>query len=144
MAIRYQPIPGSLFVCNFDTGFKVPEMVKLRPVVVVSPRPEYKNYLCSAVPLSTTRPFDIKPYHYLLNPASLPGKYSKRQTWAKCDMISTVSLERLDRLCLGWDNGKRHFASHEVTPEDFDGIQRAVISALGLEKLLLQLHAVTT
>ena len=39
MALKYPPRPGTLWMCDFDTGFKPPEMVKKRPVVVISPRP---------------------------------------------------------------------------------------------------------
>ena len=31
------------------------------------------------------------------NPHSLPGKLGSKETWAKCDKLYTVSLERLSR-----------------------------------------------
>ena len=38
MPLTFHPDPGTLLVCNFDTGFIPPEMVKRRLVVVISPR----------------------------------------------------------------------------------------------------------
>ena len=35
--LPFQPKPGMLLMCDFDTGFRPPEMVKVRPVVVISP-----------------------------------------------------------------------------------------------------------
>lgn len=38
MALRFHPKPGTILMCDFDTGFQVPEMVKKRPVIVLSPK----------------------------------------------------------------------------------------------------------
>ncbi|HAR51864.1 MAG TPA: hypothetical protein DCS45_08320 [Roseovarius nubinhibens] len=37
MAINYHPKRGTIVCANFDQGFKVPEMVKRRLCVVISP-----------------------------------------------------------------------------------------------------------
>ena len=43
-------------MCDFDTGFKAPEMVKKRPVVVISPRRRRSSaQFYTVVPLSTHR-----------------------------------------------------------------------------------------
>ena len=102
MALKYQPFPGTLWMCNFDTGFKPPEMVKVRPVVVISPRPESATGLCTVVPLSTTPPDPVQRFHYRMGRESLPaGKFQQSETWAKCDMLNTVSLNRLRRATKG-------------------------------------------
>ena len=54
MALKYPPKVGTLWICDFNTGFKPPEMIKRRPVVVISPR--RSTELCTIVPLSTTVP----------------------------------------------------------------------------------------
>ncbi len=47
------PQVGSTLICNYGTGFVAPEMVKRRPVVVIS-RLRRRADLCTVVPLSTT------------------------------------------------------------------------------------------
>lgn len=137
MSLMFHPKPRMLLMCDFDTGFKPPEMVKKRPVVIVSPRRRNNNQLSIVVPLSTTKPEQIERYHHCLSPHSLPGKFSERETWAKCDMVTTVSLARLDRIYLGKDRkGKRLYVSDAVLSEDFQAIQRGVLAALGLDNLI--------
>lgn len=137
MPLTFHPHPGMVLICNFATGFKAPEMIKTRPVIVVSPRPRFKKQLCIVVPLSTTAPVPVEAHHYCLDPSSLPGVLAKRQTWAKCDMIATVSLDRLDRVKAGQDpsTGKRLYVTASVTAVDLAAIQRAVLVALGLNRL---------
>jgi mRNA interferase MazF len=49
---------GQILICDFSSGFVEPEMVKVRPVVVISPKPRKSIHsLCTVVPLSTTRAF---------------------------------------------------------------------------------------
>ena len=45
MAINFTQKRGTVLMCNFD-GFKKPEMVKRRHVVVVSPRYRRHTGLC--------------------------------------------------------------------------------------------------
>lgn len=137
MPITFHPHPGMVLICDFSTGFKVPEMVKTRPVIVISPRPRFKTQLCIVVPLSTTAPVPVEGHHHCLDPASLPGVLAGRVTWAKCDMVTTVSLDRLDRVKAGKDlvTGKRLYVSASVIPTDFEAVQKAVLVALGLIRL---------
>ncbi|WPL15001.1 PemK-like protein [Thiorhodovibrio litoralis] len=122
-----------VLICDFNTGFKAPEMIKRRPVVVISPRPRRTNQLCTIVPLSTTAPNPVEPFHHRMDPRSLPGKLSRKETWAKCDMLATVSLERLDRVMVGKEpTGKRIYIAQQVLDEDFEAIRRGVMIALGV------------
>lgn len=131
MALQYQPHPGTLWMCNFDTGFEPPEMVKVRPVVVISPQPLSTTGLCTVVPLSTTPPNPVQPFHHRMERDSLPaGKLQQSETWAKCDMLSTISLQRLRRAT------KRRpgvAATFRVLETDFDAIRNCVKIALGLD-----------
>jgi len=52
MSIPYHPEQGTILICDFK-GFIDPEMVKRRPVVVVSPRLRQRGKLCAVVPLGT-------------------------------------------------------------------------------------------
>lgn len=83
--------------CDFE-GYKHPEIVKKRPVVVISPNSLTRPSLVTVIPLSTTPPNPVWPYHYLL-PAN-PFPKSTIDSWAKCDMIATVNVARLDRIQL--------------------------------------------
>jgi len=121
-----------LLICDFNTGFKAPEMIKRRPVVVISPRPRRSKQLYTIVPLSTTVPNPVEPFHHRMNSRSLPGKFAEKETWAKCDMLATVSLERLDRVMVGKSpQGKRLYVAQEVLSEDLEAIRRGVMLALG-------------
>ena len=53
MAINFHPRLGQVLYCDFKTGFRPPEMVKARPVVVLS---RNHHELCTVVPLSGTEP----------------------------------------------------------------------------------------
>ena len=133
MSLNFVPRPGTLLICNFDTGFRPPEMVKKRPVVVISPKRRRGNALCTVVPLSTTMPNPVEPFHHQMEARSLPGIYAENTTWAKCDMLATVSRERLDRVLIREKrNGKRRYLAVQVTTEDLDAIRSGVINALGL------------
>ena len=59
MALKFHPKPGTILVCDFRQGFRAPEMIKRRPVVVVSPRLRNRTDLCTVVPLSTIEPRPI-------------------------------------------------------------------------------------
>jgi uncharacterized protein YifN (PemK superfamily) len=132
MALIFHPEPGMVLICDYNTGFRAPEMVKRRPVVVISPRPRRKTMLCTVVPLSTTAPNPIEPHHYKISPDSLPGNLAENETWAKCDMLSAVSLSRLDRVKIRMPDGRREYVAKRVTDADLVEIQRAVLCGLGL------------
>ncbi|EIC19790.1 type II toxin-antitoxin system PemK/MazF family toxin [Thiorhodovibrio frisius] len=133
MPLTFHPHPGMVLICDFNTGFKAPEMIKRRPVVVISPRPRRTNQLCTIVPLSTTAPNPVEPFHHRMDRRSLPGKLARKETWAKCDMLATVSLERLDRVMVGKEpTGKRIYIAQQVLDEDFEAIRRGVMIALGV------------
>lgn len=62
MPINFHPNPGLILKCDFF-GFEVPEMVKTRPVIVISPRARHGANICTIVPLSTTEPKVIQKWH---------------------------------------------------------------------------------
>lgn len=68
-----------------------------------------------------------------MNPRSLPGKLARKETWAKCDMLATVSLERLDRVMIDRNSdGKRTYVARQVIVDDLEAIRRGVMAALGM------------
>lgn len=122
-----------VLMCDFNTGFKAPEVIKRWPVVVISPQPRRSYQLCTIVPLSTTAPNPVEPFHHRMDPRSLPGKLAWKETWAKCDMLATVSLGRLDRVMAGrGPDGKRIYVAGRVIADDLRVIRRGVMIAIGL------------
>ena len=133
MALTFRPRPGTLLMCDFATGFKPPEMTKKRPVVVISPRRRrLMSKVVTVVPLSTAAPNPVEPFHHRMNPRSVPVELGTQESWAKCDMLCTVSLERLDRVLVN-QGGRRVFVAPRVQDEDLDAIRQGVVSALGLD-----------
>ena len=125
MAIAFQPRPGTVVMCDFS-GYVVPEMVKVRPVVVIA-RNRKNRQLVTVVPLSTTAPNNMEDHHHQLSANPLPGKAAV-VCWAKCDMIATVALARLDR----YQVARRQFVAPAIPAADFEAIKTAVANALGL------------
>ena len=101
-------------------------MTKVRPVVVLSPRRRRKIGPYLVVPFSTQMSERLEPTHYRI-PA---GRYSfftrDADSWAKCEFLSAVGEERLDRL---WRDGM-HVAPR-LHDADLRGILMGVLRALG-------------
>jgi uncharacterized protein YifN (PemK superfamily) len=130
MALKYPPKRGSVVKCDF-TGHIIPEMVKVRPVVVLATHPDNKQ-LVTVVPISTTESLPQRAYHHKISENPLPDKTTV--CWAKCDMIATVSLARLDLYQLArLPDGTRQYVTPVVDAADFDEIQKCVKSVLGLK-----------
>jgi uncharacterized protein YifN (PemK superfamily) len=125
MSLNYHPRTGAVLMCNYDTGFKKPEMVKNRPVVVMSR--VYRD-LAIVVPLSCSEPVPFLQCHCEMDPLSLPTSKRGKRCWAKCDMASHVGFHRLDRVMDGKcpRTGKRIYVNHFVLPEDLEQIRKAL------------------
>ncbi len=123
MAILFHPKPGMVLICDFNTGFIPPEMVKKRRVVVVSPA-RLNNVLCRVVPISTTPPYEELAHHHRFEAAQYQFFSQDKPCWAKCDLVTTVSLKRLDRLRV---NGL--FISPSLSASDFQHVMNAVYSS---------------
>ncbi len=73
MPLTFSPRPGEIVICDFSTGFRPPEMVKVRPVVVISPR-RRTSQLVTVVPLSTTPPDPVEPLALPVAAGGLPKR----------------------------------------------------------------------
>lgn len=124
---------GHILICDFERGFVPPEMVKCRPVVVISKSSTHHRRLCTVIPLSTTEPWPIEHWHVPLSHDPLPHMSKGRVVWAKCDMIYTVSFERLDRPHRK-TGGKRDYLSVKVSAYDLAAIFNGVRSYLPSER----------
>jgi uncharacterized protein YifN (PemK superfamily) len=134
MAILYPPRMGQILICDYTTGFKVPEMVKVRPVVVISPEPRGRiTRLCTVVPLSTTQPEALELHHCEIRLARpLPKPFDAAICWAKADMLATVSYERLDmpKAGKGFD-GKRKYIKVFLEDTQLASVRQCALAALG-------------
>ena len=135
MPLGYYPRPGEILLCHYDRGAVAPEMVKTRPVVVVGPRLRRRAQLVTIVPLSTTEPMPPEAYHSLIELAvSLPPPFGSTRMWAKCDMVQSVALARLDRFREARRQGQpRRWTTGAVSADQLADIRRAILSGLGLD-----------
>lgn len=135
MPIQFPVARSTILLCDYNTGFREPEMVKRRPVVVVSHRLPRRDGLCTVVPLSTTPPPapGLAYVHELnLNPA-LPDPFGKPLMWVKADMLATVSFGRLDLFRTArLPDGKRKYLHPKVPATDMAAIERCICVALGI------------
>ncbi|MGN6319216.1 type II toxin-antitoxin system PemK/MazF family toxin [Trinickia sp.] len=133
MALPYIPARGEILICDFNTGFRQPEMVKRRPTIVVSHKSSHGRRLCTVVPLSTTAPAPVKHWHYDLSRVQIPGWDPQGKTmWAKCDMLATVSFERLTKPYKKTQHSGRKYTAVFLCPEDLSRIDGCIKAYLGL------------
>lgn len=136
MGLNYHPERGTILVCDFE-GFKEPEMVKRRPVVVLSPRFRNRDQLCTIVPLSTTTPRPVCAYHsrIIIDPP-LPFPYDSPDVWIKGDMLCAVAFSRLSIPFDGKDlSGKRRNVVHVLAAESMRTVDVCVLNGLGFGTL---------
>ena len=93
--LKFHPGYGCILMCDFSHQ-AVPEMVKTRPVVVIS-RKAANSQLCTVVPLSSTEPDPKHPWHAKMTREKMPTSLRGKECWAKCDCVATVSFARLNR-----------------------------------------------
>jgi len=132
MPLTFHPPRGTIVICDFSTGFRPPEMVKIRPVVIVSPRFRQRANLCTVIPLSTTPPDTVQPYHHLLATTPYPPSNGE-EVWAKCDMLQTVALERLDRVRIKRRDGAREYTTYQMSQDDLEAIVACIKTALAIK-----------
>jgi mRNA interferase MazF len=124
----FHPGPGTIVICDFSAGFHPPEMVKIRPVIVISPR-RRSVQLVTVVPLSSSAPMPVQPWHIQLPHGAFPP--ARGVIWAKCDMVATVGFARLDRVKARLE-GRRVYQTFQLGNADFAAILAGVRAALGL------------
>lgn len=134
MGLLHHPKIGDILVCDFPSCFAPPEMVKARPVVVVSKQLPGRAGLCTVVPLSTTPPVPPQPYHCEVATADIPAPFNSPTKWVKGDMVYTFSLDRLSRFRLRGrsPDGKRQFLTGRLSIEDLAKVKECVKRGLSL------------
>ncbi|KAA0178860.1 hypothetical protein FX016_23310 [Cupriavidus gilardii] len=130
MALQHQPSLFSIVQCDFD-GMVAPEMVKKRDVVVIA-KHKHNSKLVTVVPLSTTAPLRPEAYHHRLERNYRPGGDPATVVWAKCDMVYTVSTDRLSLYHTRTRRGGRQYVVPKLSIADGEAVMRGVCAALGL------------
>lgn len=132
MALCFTPKKGQILLCDFEPGFKEPEMTKAaRPVIVLSA----KAGLVTVVACSTVAPAKVQDIHYLLPKNSMPKckHFMGKESWVKGDMIYTVGFHRLNAVCVGKDyTGKRIYHKDVLGREQMAAIHRCVLHGMGM------------
>lgn len=143
MPIQYPVAPGTILLCDYGRGFRVPEMVKRRPAVVISPRLPHRDHLCSVVPLSTTPPQHEVLYQCrIVLERDLPEPFAGSAFWVKADMVATVAFARLDLFRGPRDRttGRRKYIQPKLSREDLLRVRCCALHALGLGALTEHLN----
>jgi len=133
MPLKYLPKMGTIVVCDFS-GFTAPEINKVRPVVVVAPQLPYREKLAMVVPLSTTAPMHRHPFCIKLERNYTPWGEPNDDSWAKADMVLSVSLERLNAFKVS----KRKWEFREVSAADLIRIREGIVHSIGMSHLLIR------
>lgn len=137
MPLMFHPEPGTILMCDFSSGFVEPEMVKKRPVVVISPKRKHCSGLCTVIAISTVEPNPKSNWHYKLPNASMPISFQNKDSWLKGDMISRVSFNRLNLIKTGKDRatGKRIYFKQRLGREQMKTVYECVLHSLNLSHL---------
>jgi uncharacterized protein YifN (PemK superfamily) len=128
--LAFHPRAGTLLICDFH-GMIEPEINKKRPVIVVTPRLPYRDKLAMIVPTSTTAPLHPQPFQVRLSRNYHPNEDGNIAVWAKCDLVCSVSLARLDRFKIA----PRQYAAPAISREDLAAVRKGIAAALGFVHL---------
>lgn len=133
LTVVAHPAPGTIVRVDLSQGFRVPEIGKRRPCVVLSPPLPGRDFMCSIVPLSTSDPKRIRNYHTRLTfDPPLPEPYDSPVMWVKGDIVLTVAFHRLRLLFSGWNSGQRVYDVRVLSAEDLERVKVCVRNGLGL------------
>lgn len=128
---NFHPKQGHYLICDFQRGFVPPEIVKVRPVIVISKTDSHGPHreLCTVAVISTTAPKKVMPWHHQLSFNPNPAD-STTPAWVKCDMIYTVSYSRLTKPHKKTRQGGREYLSIKIPASDMTAILDGVFSYL--------------
>lgn len=87
--------------------------------------------LCTVIPLSTTEPNPVRQWHHPMPHLQIKGWQANGVVWAKCDMLCTVSFDRLNKPYVKSRHG-RNYITHKLHDDDLSAILAGVRAYLGL------------
>jgi uncharacterized protein YifN (PemK superfamily) len=97
-----------------------PEIGKIRPIVVIYSHKQHRIAL--VVPFTTKEPQKGNLYTVFIPKGVMPGILAKKDCWALCDMLKSVSLSRLQLPFSGEKNLRETFKSTMLEKDKFNEI----------------------
>jgi len=139
--LRFAPDRGQIIVVNFDLGgLSIGQEMRKpgRPCVVVQNNAIRRGRLVTVVPLSGKKPPKAEPYHHLMDHRSfavMPKRYGgqAKPRWAKCDYVTTVSLDRCTNPYSREHFQPRRYTTVKAIRSDIEAIERCMLWALGIK-----------
>ena len=131
VTLPYFPNQGEILICDFDDTAPGAEMVKRRPEIVVSRHETHHRRLCTVVPLSTTTPAPQRSWHHPLPHLKVTGWQANAPMWAKCDMLVTVSFDRLNKPYQKTRSGRNH-VTHKLDTADMAAVLACLRAYFGV------------
>lgn len=135
MPIQFHPNPGEILLCDFPSEHQHGEMVKKRPVIILNRKIKGRPQLVNVVPISMTPPTEICEHHVEIGRMAMPKglRDTVGARWAKCDMVYTLSINRLERV-LGprGRNGRRTSDTGSLPKAKLLEVRLATAACLGV------------
>lgn len=129
MSLKFYSRAGQVLVGDFS-NLKEPEINKIRPIIIISPKLPYRPDLVAIVPISLTAPRHKLPFVYQLSKNYHPNEEDSLPCWAKADLIMNISVKRLS----GFKVDRRRYIYPRLSSEDLAGVRHAVLCGLGLDR----------
>lgn len=129
MPLPFYPRAGQVLLGDFS-DLQPPEMTKIRPVIIASPRLPHRSHIVAVVPVSLTPPQHDLPFCYRLSRNYHPEAPDDLPCWAKADMLMNVALTRIN----GFKVGRRKWEFPQLTAQDLAGVRHAILCGLGLDR----------
>jgi uncharacterized protein YifN (PemK superfamily) len=138
------PDRGRIIIVNFELGGGGvgQEMRKPgRPCLVIQNNAIRRGRLVTVVPLSGAKPLKtepLEPYHHLMDHRSflvMPKRYGgqAKQRWAKCDYVTTVSLDRCTNPYAKEPYKPRKYVTVKAIKADVEAVEKCMLWALGIK-----------
>jgi uncharacterized protein YifN (PemK superfamily) len=94
-----------------------PEIGKVRPVVVIHSHKRHRTAL--VIPFTTQEPQNETFYTVHIPQEIMPGILAKKECWALCDVLKTVSFDRLQLPFSGKKNLRESFKTTMLDGDKF-------------------------
>ena len=111
-------------ICRQDVLPNIkPEIGKIRPVVIV--KPHRRHRLAIVIPFTTQRPVGETGCTLEMPIGTMPGRLAPNKSWALCDMICTINIDRLQRIY------RKDLQDTLISDEYFQQIKSKIHKAIG-------------
>lgn len=136
--MKFKPSRGRILMVNFEMGGRIPpEMTKPgRPCVVMQNNSIRGTGRMLVVPLTTSEPDTIYPFHHQMDHRSFRGSplEATQPCWAIADCTTLVSYDRCkDPYIVEKYTGKRRPQKITAIKADIDAIEKCLLWALAID-----------